>query len=108
MIVQPLFINNLGLGAQVADLAAANRLPSISDGPGFAEFGGLIFYGPEPAATYARIAGYVDRVLKGGRPAEMPVEQPQKFQLILNAQTARKLGVRLPQPLHLRADRVIE
>ena len=108
LIVQPLFINNLGLGPQLAELAAANRLPSISDGAGYAEAGGLIYYGPDPAATYARVAGYVDRILKGARPAEMPVEQPQKFQLIINQVTARRLGVRLPQALTVRADRVIE
>lgn len=108
VIVQPLFSNNLGLGPQVAELAAANRLPSISDGAGYAEAGGLIYYGPDPAATYARIAGYVDRILKGARPAEMPVEQPQKFQMILNLATAKRLGLRVPQGLLVRADWVIQ
>lgn len=108
VIVHPLFTNNLGLGHKVAELAATHRLPSISDGTGYAEAGGLIHYGPDIASTLSGVAGYVDRVLKGGRPAEMPVEQPHKFQLILNASTARRLGVGIPKALHMRADQVIE
>lgn len=108
VIVHPLFTNNLGLGPKVAELAAAHRLPSISDGTGYAEAGGLIYYGPDLASTFSGVAGYVDRVLKGGRPADMAVEQPRKFQLILNAATARRLGVDFPVALHMRADKVIE
>ncbi len=108
VIVQPLFNNNLGLGTQIADLAVKHKLPSISDGNSFADGGGLIFYGPDGQAIYSRIASYVDRILRGGNPAEMAVEQPQKFQFVVNMKTAKSLGIKMPQTILLRADRVIE
>jgi putative ABC transport system substrate-binding protein len=108
VVVQPLFTNNLGLGKQVAQLAFDHNLSNISDGIGYVEAGGLIYYGPDADAVYIRIAGYVDRILKGSNPAEMPVEQPQKFLLQVNLGAARKLGLRIPQSLLLRADKVIE
>jgi len=108
LVVQPLFANNLGLGPQVAELATRQRMATISDGAGFAEQGGLIFYGPDAIAIYERIASFVDRILKGGNPAEMPVEQPQKFELILNQTTAKRVGIAFPQALRVQANRVIE
>jgi putative tryptophan/tyrosine transport system substrate-binding protein len=92
LIVQPLFANTLGLGPRIAELAARGRLPTISSADVFADVGGLMVFGPDPTATYERIAFYVDRVLKGGNPAEMPLEQPQTFTLILNLKTAKQLA----------------
>ena len=108
VVVQPLFNNNLGLGSQVAEQAANYHLPSISDGNGYAEGGGLLFYGPDNLAISPRVADFVDRILKGASPAETPVEQPQKFQLVINMKTAKRLGVKVPQSMLLRADKVIE
>lgn len=108
LIVQPLFINTLGQGPRLAELAAANRLPTISDGAPFADAGGLLFYGADPVETWKRVAVFIDKILKGANPAELPVEQPQKFQLIINLKTAKRLGLTMPQILLLRADRVIE
>jgi putative ABC transport system substrate-binding protein len=108
LIVQPLFVNQLNAGPAVVRLATAAGLLTISDGDGFAEAGGLLFYGPDPVAIYRRLAVYVDRVLKGARPAEMPMEQPETFLLRINLATAQKLGIRVPQTVLLRADRVIE
>jgi putative ABC transport system substrate-binding protein len=108
VMIQPLFASNLGLAARTSQLAIEHHLPNISDGVGHAEAGGLLYYGPDPDSVYMRIAGYADRILKGSNPADMPVEQPQKFLLIVNMGTARKLGLKVPQALLLRADRVIE
>jgi putative ABC transport system substrate-binding protein len=108
LIVQPLFVNTLGSTPRLVELAAKHRLPIISDGDGFAEAGGLLFFGPDPIPNYERIAFYVDRVLKGARPAEIPVEQPQRFQLVINLKTAKALGLKMPPSLLLRADKVIE
>ncbi len=108
LVVQPLFNSNLGLGPRVAELAIKHRLVSISDGNGYADSGGLIFYGPDALAIYSRIASYVDRILKGANPAEMAVEQPRKFQFIVNMKTTKRLGIKIPQSILLRADKVIE
>jgi putative ABC transport system substrate-binding protein len=108
LIVQPLFVNTLGQGPRLAELAVANRLPTISDGAPFADAGGLLFYGADPIDTWKRVAVFIDKILKGANPAELPVEQPQKFHLIVNLKTAKRLGVAMPQILLLRADRVIE
>jgi ABC-type uncharacterized transport system substrate-binding protein len=108
LIVQPLFVNTLGSTPRLVELAEKSRVPMISDGDGFAEAGGLLFFGPDPIAFYERIVVFVDRVLKGGKPADMPVEQPQKFQLIINLKTAGALGLKIPPSVLLRADKVIE
>jgi putative ABC transport system substrate-binding protein len=108
IIVQPLWVNTLGLGPQIAELAMRHRMLSIGDGDGFAEQGGLIFYGPDPLAIYGRLATYVDRILRGTKPGEIPVEQPSKFELVVNMKTARALGLKFPQSVLVRADRVIE
>jgi len=108
VVVQPLFSNNLGLAPSVAGLTVAHRLANISDGAGYVEAGGLLFYGPDPQAIYPRIASFVDRILKGDKPAQIPVEQPQKFLFILNLVAAKKLGITVPRSLLARADRVIE
>lgn len=108
VIVQPLWVNTLGLGPQIAELATRHRMLSIGDGDSFAEQGGLIFYGPDPLAIYGRLATYVDRILRGTKPGEIPVEQPSKFELAVNMKTARALGLKFPQSVLVRADRVIE
>ena len=89
LIVQPLFISNLGQGQRIADLAVKNRLPTISDGGGFAEAGGLLFYGPDQKPMFQRAATFVDKILKGAKPADLPVEQPTKFEFVINLKTAK-------------------
>ena len=74
----------------------------------FAEAGGLIAYGPSLPDVYRRGAHYVDRILKGESPMRLPVEQPTKFELVINLKTAKALGITIPQPILLRADEVIE
>ncbi len=107
LIVQTLFPAVLGQGPRIAKLAAKNRLPSISDGSQFAESGGLMFYGPEPIGGHRRAAAFVDKILKGRKPADLPVEQPTKFELVINLKTAKQIGVTIPQSLLYRADKVM-
>ncbi len=107
MIVQPLFVNTLTLTPRIVELGNRHALPLISDGDGFAEAGGLMFYGPDPVAIYQRIVGYVDKILKGARPGDLPVEQPLKFLLVLNLRTAGSLGIKIPNAVLLRADKVV-
>ena len=93
---------------RIAELAIAQRLPSISDFALLAHSGFLLSYGADTDDLVRRAAGYVDRILKGARPADMPIERPTRFQLAVNQRTARAIGVALPQSLLLRADAVIE
>jgi putative ABC transport system substrate-binding protein len=94
--------------ARVAELALKSRIPAVSIETGFAEAGGLMSYGPNIPDNFRRLAIYVDRILKGARPADLPVEQPTKFDLILNLTTAKALGLTIPPSVLARADRVIE
>jgi putative ABC transport system substrate-binding protein len=94
--------------ARIAELVTKARLPAVYGNLEHAEDGGLIAYSASYADLFRRGAGYVDRILKGARPADLPVAQPTKFELVLNAKTARTLGIALPQSLLLRADRLIE
>jgi ABC-type uncharacterized transport system substrate-binding protein len=89
-------------------LAAQHRLPAIYGNPIFARWGGLIVYSPDYADIYRRAAGYVDRILKGGKPGDLPVQAPDKFTLSVNLQAARAIGLNLPQTLVARTDEVIE
>jgi len=89
-------------------LAAQHRLPAIYGNPIFARSGGLMVYSPDYAAIYRRAASYVDRILRGTRPAELPVQEPDKFTLSVNLKAARAIGLNLPQTLVARADEVIE
>jgi len=94
--------------AQLARLAIQDRLPAIYVTRGFAEAGGLIAYGPSFPDNYRRAASYVDKIIKGAKPADLPVEQPTKFDLVINLKTAKALGVTIPPSLLERADQVIE
>jgi putative ABC transport system substrate-binding protein len=95
------------LGAQIASLALKHGLPSWGS-PIFARAGGLLAYGPDGANMYRRAAGYIDRILKGARPADLPMEGPTKFEMIVNLKTAKALGLTVPPSLVQRADQVIE
>jgi putative ABC transport system substrate-binding protein len=107
LIVQTLFIRALGQARKVADLAVKHRQPAVSDGLGFAEAGGLLFYGPDLIPGYRRGAVFVDKILKGAKPADLPVEQPTKFELVINLKTAKQIGLTIPPNVLARADRVI-
>ena len=93
---------------RIIELAAKHRLPVISAWSIFSEDGAILTYGPDLADMSQRLAAHVDRVLKGSSAAELPVEQPTKFELVVNMKSAKALGVAIPQSLRLRADRVIE
>ena len=92
----------------IITLAARHRLPTVYAYRVFVTHGGLITYGPDIASQYRRAAGYVDRILKGAKPADLPVVQASKFELVINAQTARMLGLTVPTTLLASADEVIE
>jgi len=92
----------------IIKLAAQHRLPAIYPFRYFATSGGLISYGPDAADQYRRAAGYVDRILKGEKPADLPVQAPVKYELVINLKTATALGLDVPQTLLARADEVIE
>jgi putative ABC transport system substrate-binding protein len=89
-------------------LATAKRLPAIYPDRVYADAGGMIFYGPDVTNNFRRAADYVDRILKGAKPGDLPVQQPTKFELIINAAAAKAIDVTLPSTLLLRADEVIE
>jgi len=93
---------------QIAEAALRHRLPSICALSPFADAGGLITYGPNLPSLYKRAAVFVDRILKGAKPADIPIEQPTRFELRINLNTAKALGITIPQPLLLLADELIE
>ena len=93
---------------RLADLALQSRLPAMAGAREFAESGGLMTYGPSARDALGRVAYYVDRLLKGTTPADLPVEQPTKFELVLNRKTAQALGITFPPTLLILADEVIE
>ena len=95
-------------GTVIVDFAARSRLPMMSEVKSFADAGGLMTYGPSTVDMVRRAATYVDKILKGAKPADLPVEQPTKFELIINLRTAKTLGLTIPRSLLLRADQVIE
>ena len=92
----------------LAEFAAKNRIPAMMAGHAFAEAGGLMSYGPKISVLFRRAAHQVDRILKGAKPAELPIEQPTTFELVINMKTAKALGLTIPQTLLQRADQVIE
>jgi putative ABC transport system substrate-binding protein len=93
---------------RVAELSLANGLPAVAAYPAFAEVGGLMAYGATNAEVIRRTAAYVDKILKGARPADVPAEQATKFELVINLKTAKALGLTIPPSLLARADQVIE
>jgi putative tryptophan/tyrosine transport system substrate-binding protein len=96
------------LKERIAEAALKARLPTISNANQYTEAGLLMSYGPPLLDLYRRAASYVDKILRGASPADLPVEQPTKFELVINLGTARMLGVTIPQPMLLRADQTIQ
>jgi putative tryptophan/tyrosine transport system substrate-binding protein len=101
----PLLIINRN---EIADLAIKNRLPLMSEGSDFAESGAVASYASDDVANFKRAAGYVDKILKGAKPAELPVEQPTAFELVFNLKTAKQIGVTIPPEVLARASRLIK
>jgi len=104
-VATPLVINNHKL---IISLAARHRLPAVYPFPSYGADGGLICYGPDPIDLHRKAAGYVDRILKGEKPADLPVQAATKFELVINLKTAKALGLTMPATLLDRADEVIE
>src|SRR5215467_268442 len=92
---------------EIADFAIKNRLPSVYDRSVFVEAGGLMSYGTNPTDTFRRVAVYVDKILKGAKPGDLPVERPTKFEFVINLKTAKEIGLTIPSNVLLRADKVI-
>jgi putative tryptophan/tyrosine transport system substrate-binding protein len=93
---------------QIAELAIKNRLPSMFESTDYVEAGGLVSYAARFNEVFHRAAWYMDKVLKGTKPAELPIEQPTKFELVINLQTAKQIGLTIPPNVLARADRVIK
>ncbi len=101
----PMFFNER---IRLVDLAAKNRLPAVYQWSEIVDAGGLMSYGPDLADLFRRAATYVDRILKGAKPGDLPVEQPTKYELVINLKTAKALGLTIPPSVLQRADQVIE
>ena len=93
---------------RIVELAARHRLPATFSDRGFVEAGGLMSYGPDEKAIFRQLANYVDRILKGAKPGDLPIEQPTKFELVINMKTAKALGLTIPHSLLQRADQIIQ
>jgi len=103
--ISPFVSNN---ATRIIELAAKYRLPTMYEVRRIVEDGGLVSYGPNTVEMYRRAAFYVDKILKGARPADLPVEQPTKYELVVNMKTAKTLGLKIPQSVLVRADEVIQ
>jgi putative ABC transport system substrate-binding protein len=98
----------IGERARIADLAARHRLPALYGIIDHAEAGGLMAYGPSVLDRFQRAAGFVDKILKGTKPGDLPVEQPTKFELVVNLRAANALGLTIPPSVLARVDRMIQ
>jgi putative tryptophan/tyrosine transport system substrate-binding protein len=101
----PILANARG---RIADLAAQHRLPGMFPDRDFAAAGGLMAYGPDPANNFRRAASYVDKIIKGAKPADLPIEQPTKFDFVINLKTAQALGLTIPQSVLSQATEVVQ
>jgi putative ABC transport system substrate-binding protein len=101
-------LNFLANAKKIAVLAAGRWLPTIFIRREYVEAGGLMSYGPNNLDQFRQTANYVDRILKGAKPGDLPIEQPTKYELVINLKTARALGLTIPQSVLLRTDEVIE
>jgi putative tryptophan/tyrosine transport system substrate-binding protein len=101
----PIFVDN---EKRIAEFAAKNHLPSVFHLPEYVRLGGLMAYGPDRVDLFRRAATYVDKILKGANPGDLPIEQPTKFELVINLKTAKALGLTVPPSVLMRADEVIE
>jgi putative ABC transport system substrate-binding protein len=108
LIVPALFTANQGDRKAIVGLAYRHRIPTLYDSKEFVDAGGLMAFGPSIASSWYRAATYVDKILKGAKPAELPIEQPSKFELVINLQTARAIGLTVPPSLLVRASRIVE
>jgi putative ABC transport system substrate-binding protein len=95
-------------GPRIAEIAVENRLPTIWASSSAVETGGLMSYGTDFADLYCRAATYIDKILKGAKPADLPVEQPTKFELVINLKPAKQIGLTIPPNVLARADKVIK
>jgi ABC-type uncharacterized transport system substrate-binding protein len=93
---------------RIVDFALKSRLPSVYGNTEAVDAGGLMAYGADLAESYRRVAYYVDKILKGAKPDDLPIEQPTKFELVINLKTAKQIGVTIPQSMLYRADKVIK
>jgi putative ABC transport system substrate-binding protein len=101
----PVFITHR---RRIVELAAKSRVPTVYGTREFVDAGGLMFYGASLPDMYRDAAGYADKILKGAKPADLPVEQPTKLELVINLKTAKALGLAIPPPVLTRADHVVE
>ena len=110
MAMETMFDQTLVLSVKerITEFALRSRIPAIYQQRNWVDAGGLMSYGPSNADEYRRLASYVHRIFQGARPGDLPVEQPTKFELVINMKTAKALGLTIPQSLLLRADEVVE
>jgi putative tryptophan/tyrosine transport system substrate-binding protein len=105
ILVDPLTMSQR---SRIVDFAAERRLPAIYESSDFVDAGGLVSYGASGADLFRRAASYVDRILRGAKPGDLPIEQPTTFDLVINMRAAKALGITIPQSVLIRADRVIQ